>query len=132
MPPYRRVKKRWMVGRSNEQRVAVVVIDHLQHGSNDSAEFPVVRAVRALSPEHVELVEHKNPRSRLQEGKDLFQVPCCLAQVRGHDRRKLHPHDGETQFPSERLCCYRLSASWGANEEQARPWLDPVRTQGGT
>ena len=106
-----------------------MLVNDLQHRGDHPAQLPVISAIAALASQHVELIEYEHPGSHVQETEDLFQIACCLAQIGGDDRRQPDPRDGNPEFSGHCLGAGGLAAAWRADQQQTRPWRNPMRPQ---
>ncbi len=124
--PHCGVEKRGMVGRGDEQRVGVVLVDDLQHGRYNAAQLTMIRTVRPLPAQQVELLKEQDPRSGLQEPEDLLQVPGRLTKVGGDDDRQLDARDGKPELAGDGERAHRLARPGRSHEQQARAGLHAV------
>ena len=115
-----------MVGRSNDEAVRAILLDHQQEAVEYAADLADIVGELPAGADGVELVEEVDAAGAVRGVEDLPELCRRLAHEAGDQRIEADLQEGEAEFARQYRRGHRLARPRRADEQQLAAWRQAV------
>lgn len=125
-PKQRTIEQPSVIGGSDDQAVALILLQELQEGIENAADLANIVRGCSLSSQGVEFIEQVGAASLLQSIEDQPQLGSRLAHELCDQAVELDGEEREPQFASKHRSGHRLAGARRADQEDLALWRESV------